>query len=147
MNANSTVLTLITSGLPKPLVNQISNEYRSRIKEVDYCLNKYSIFSDLASNYKSVEIILALSIFHKRIIANLDGAVKFFKTVTTKSDAKIISIGDYQFDEQEKNKILSLLITYSQLLEKYNIPNNYVDYDATYDFLKKLKDINKFEND
>ena len=69
---------------------------------------------------------------------NLDGAVKFYGTVTSKEETDTIQIGGYKMTEDEKNKILAVVINYNQLLEKFSIPPTVMEYFETREFLKKL---------
>jgi hypothetical protein len=62
------------------------------------------------SNSGTVEVLLALSIFHKRVIQNLDGAIKFQGTVHRTSGAEAIAIGSYDFNKLESNRVTAILI-------------------------------------
>jgi len=66
---------IFTYGLPFDLANQIYNEYQDRIREAKYIIDISEKYSPLANSLVTVELLLALSIFHKRVIANLDAAV------------------------------------------------------------------------
>ncbi|ESU18997.1 hypothetical protein FCR2A7T_24090 [Flavobacterium cauense R2A-7] len=90
--------------------------------------------------------MLALSVFHKRVIANLDGAVKFYGTVTKSSEAEIIKIGSYDLTNEEKNKILAVVMSYNKLLEEYSIPPIVMEYYETREFLRKLIDLKSVQN-
>jgi cytochrome c peroxidase len=81
---------------------------------------------------------LSLSIFHRRVITNLDGAVKFYGTVTKKGKTDTIRIGSYDLTLEEKNKILAVVINYNHLLEKFSIPPIVMEYHETREFLKKI---------
>lgn len=135
MKTKTPIINILTYGLPYALTNQIYNEYQSRISEAKFLIEKSSRFKILAENISTVELLFAISIFHKRVISNLDGAVKFYKTVNKFSQADIIAIGSYDLTFEEKNKILGLLINYRQLIEKYGITESMMDYYLTKTFL------------
>jgi len=86
----------------------------------------------------AVEILLAMSIFHKRIITNLDAAVKFQDTVSRNSNATTISIGGYDFDQKEKNKLLGILINYRKLQQRFGLYDQVFEYYETKEFLKQV---------
>lgn len=132
------IINIFTYGLPFDLANQIYNEYQDRMREVNYIIEVSDRYAPLANNLKTVELLLALSIFHKRVISNLDAAVKFYGKVNKVSQADTIRMGNYKFTGDEKNKLLALTITYRKLLEKYEIGEAVMDYHLTKEFLQKL---------
>lgn len=133
------IINVLTAGTPYKLANQIYNEFQNRFKEAKFLIENYSWYSALAQDIETVELLLALSIFHKRVVANLDGAVKFYGTVTESGKTDTISIGSYDLNNEEKNKILGLLINYRKLIQRFGIDESFMDYYHTKDFLKKVK--------
>ena len=138
MAKETPIINIFTYGLPYDLTHQIYNEFQDRLRETNYILEKADRYSSLKKNFQTVEILLALSIFHKRVIANLDAAVKFHGTVLSYSQSDIIKIGNYELTTDEKNKILGLLMNYRQLMERFNLPETLWDYSLTKEFLLKL---------
>lgn len=138
MNNETPMINILTYQLPYKLTNQIYNEYQSRLKEANYLIDNYKTYSPLRQHINTVELFLSLSIFYKRVITNLDGAVKFYGTVTKKRQTDTIQIGAYKMTEDEKNKILAVVMNYNQLLEKFSIPPIVMEYFETREFLKKL---------
>src|SRR5690606_38159651 len=82
--------------------------------------------------------LLSLSIFHRRVITNLDGAVKFYGTVTKNGKTDTLRIGSYDLTSEEKNKILAVVINYNRLLEKFSIPPLVMEYHEIREFLKNI---------
>lgn len=138
MERQSHIINILTYKLPFDLANQIFNEYQGRIKEAEYIIEINTYYAQLRQDKSVVEILLALSIFHKRVISNLDGAVKFYNTVTTKSETDTIKIGSYKLNGDEKNNILALLITYRAVLDRFAITLTLFDYSETKEFLKNV---------
>lgn len=138
MSKKTPIINILTYGLPFKLSNQIYNEFDSRWREALYMINEVPRYKELKNFEKTVELLLAISIFHKRVVSNLDGAVKFFGTVTKNSNADSISIGGYDLTFEEKNKLMGLLINYRNLLEKYGLSDAHMEYYRTKDFLIKL---------
>jgi len=139
MNEKKTpFINILTYGLPFKLANQIYNEHKSRLSESKYIINLSERYRPLEEYIDTVEILLALTIFHKRVISNLDSAVKFYGTITNYSEANTIKIGSYNFNGDEKNKLLALTINYNKLKSKFRIPENLNDYELTKDFLVKV---------
>jgi hypothetical protein len=138
MTNDTPIINILTYKLPYNLANQIYNEFQSRVKEADFLIDNYKTYKSLKDSSKTIELLLSLSIFHRRVITNLDGAVKFYGTVTRKGKTDTIRIGSYDLTQSEKNKILAVVINYNNLLEKFSIPPILMEYHETREFLKKL---------
>lgn len=138
MSNDVPLINIITYSLPYKLANQIYNEFESRLSEAKYIIKLSNRYKPLSNYIETVETLLALTIFYKRVIANLDAAVKFHSTISHYSGADTIKIGSYNFTGEEKNKLLSLIITYNKLRERFGIPQNIVDYELTKEFLVKV---------
>lgn len=138
MAKETPIINILTYGLPFELANQIYNEFQSRFKEARYLIENYKTYKVLREDIKTVELLLSLSIFHKRVISNLDAAVKFYKTVTSHSQAEVIRIGSYDLTGEEKNKLLAVVLNYGQLIYKFEIPPYVMEYYETREFLKNL---------
>jgi hypothetical protein len=120
------------------LTNQIYNEYQSRLKEARYLIETYKTYKPLQDDIETVELFLSLSIFHRRVITNFDGVLKFYATVSKTGQTETIRIGSYNLTGIEKNKILAVVLSYNKLLEKFSIQPAVMEYYETRAFLKKL---------
>lgn len=138
MASKTPIINILTYQLPFDLTNQIYNEFQSRFKEANFLIENYKTYKPFQENIKTVELFLSLSIFHRRVITNFDGAVKFYHTVTKKGKTNTIRIGSYDLTFDERNKLLAVVLNYNQLLEKFSIPPIVMEYYETRDFLKKL---------
>lgn len=138
MNGEDNLIDFLISGFPFDIRNKLLNEFQTRKNEAEYLISKYSTYKGLRRYKTTVELLLALSIFHKRVISNLDAAVKFYGTVTTRSQADTISIGAYKLNFEEKNHILAVVMAYHKLLEKFSVPDSCMNYMETKEFLRNL---------
>lgn len=138
MTKDTPIINILTYQLPYTLANQIYNEFQSRVKEANFLIENNKTYKSLIDSSKTIELLLSLSIFHRRVITNLDGAVKFYGTVTKKGKTDTIRIGSYDLTLEEKNKILAVVINYNHLLEKFSIPPIVMEYHETREFLKKI---------
>lgn len=141
MIKDTSIIRILTYGLPFKLSNQIFNEFQGRYTDIKYLINKYDYYKNLREDLKTIELLLSLSIFHKRVISNLDAAAKFYKTVNLKSGAETIAMGNYKLTFDEKTQLLAIVITYKNLLQKYNIPQYLIDSYDNKDFLRNLKNL------
>jgi hypothetical protein len=138
MAKETPIINILTYKLPYELTNQIYNEFQNRFREATYLIEKYKTYSVLQGDLKTVELILSLSIFHKRVITNLDAAVKFYGTITRKSQAEAIQVGSYKLTGEEKNKLLAVVLSYNLLIEKFSITPVVMEYYETRELLRNL---------
>ncbi len=109
MKTETPIINILTYKLPFELTNQIYNEFQNRLKEATFLIDTYKTYNPLKENIKTVELFLSLSIFHRRVITNLDGAVKFYETVIKNGQTDTVRIGNYNLTANEKNKILAVV--------------------------------------
>lgn len=129
------------SRLPREISNPMYNEYYNRLKEIYFIIENRDAYKHLLQYKKTIELILSLSIFYKRVIANMDAATKFAGTVFSNSSAIAIKIGSYNLTGSEKNRIIAVVINYNSLTQKYNLTNDLLATSETKDLIKKIKDL------
>lgn len=129
------------SRLPREISNPMYNEYYNRLKEINYILENRDAYRHLIQYRKTVELILSLSIFYKRVIANMDAATKFAGTVFNNSTATAIKIGTYNLTGTEKNRILAIVKNYKLMTEKYNLTIDILSTVETKDLIRKIKNL------
>ena len=129
------------SRLPREISNPMYNEYYNRLKEINYILENRDAYKSLIQYRKTIELILSLSIFYKRVIANMDAATKFAGTVFNNSPAIAIKIGTYNLTGSEKNRITAIVMNYNSLIEKYSLTHDMLATTETKDLIKKIKNL------
>ena len=129
------------SRLPREISNPMYNEYYNRLKEINFILENRDAYKHLLQYKKTIELILSLSIFYKRVIANMDAATKFAGTVFSNSPAIAIKIGSYDLTGSEKNRIIAVVMNYNLLIEKYSLTHDMLATTETKDLIKKIKDL------
>lgn len=129
------------SRLPREIANPMYNEYKSRLIEINYILENRESYKHLLQYKKTIELILALSIFYKRVITNIDAGTKFAGTVFKNSPAVAIKIGTYNLTGTEKNRMIAIVMSYNSLLEKYNLTHDMIATTETKDLIKKIKNL------
>lgn len=127
------------SCLPREISNPMYNEYYNRLKEINFIIENRDAYKHLLQYKKTIELILSLSIFYKRVIANMDAATKFAGTVFSNSPAIAIKIGSYDLTGSEKNRIIAIVMNYNSLTQKYNLTNDLLSTTETKDLIKKIK--------
>jgi hypothetical protein len=136
--AESPIINVLTYQLHYKLARQIYNEFQDRLKECRYLIGESRKFEALRENSQTVELLLALSIFHKRVIANFESAVSFHDTVKRFGETETIRIGQFELTLKEKNRLLGILMNYQQLIDDFSIPQWILHYGETYEFLENL---------
>ncbi len=129
------------SRLPREISNPMYNEYYNRLKEINFIIENRDPYKHLLQYKKTIELILSLSIFYKRVIANMDAATKFAGTVFSNSSAIAIKIGSYNLTGSEKNRIIAVVMNYNSLTQKYSLTNDLLATSETKDLIKKIKDL------
>lgn len=148
MEKETHIINILTYRLPFDLSNQIFNEYENRLREVDWLLDKYKKYSPLKQDRHLIELFLCLSIFNKRVVSNLDAAIKFHGTVGRIGEVDSIRIGSYSLNSTEKNRLLGVVLSYQSILKKFGIPQDLMEYYETRELLIKLIDFKrKLKND
>ncbi|QVY66883.1 hypothetical protein [Polaribacter sp. Q13] len=145
MAKETPIINIFTYGLPYKLANQIYKEYESRLREAVFIITESKRYEILKDSMKTVELLLALSIFDKRVISNLQAGVKFYSTVSSYSESETIQIGAYKLTGDEKNKLLGVIINYNNILDNYGLSNGLTNYSVTKDFLLYLVNLKKAE--
>lgn len=134
------MITLFTKYLPLKLSQQIRIEYDIRLNELKYLTSdKIEQYHYLQKDFKTIELLLSLSIFYKRIISNFDSANKFSSRVVLNSDAKSIKLGTYDFSDKEIFRLRKIILEFNNLLNEYSIHPFLFDYTETIVFLRKIK--------
>ncbi len=129
-----------TENTPYRLSQQLIYEYNNRINDVNHFLSgKYDFYAPLKENIETIELLLALSIFYKRVLTNFESATKFSGRVVFNSDADSIQLGTYNLDSKEIFRIKSTILKFNKLMTKYSIPDDLFEYNETKEFLRKIK--------
>ncbi|WDO12382.1 hypothetical protein MH928_13745 [Flavobacterium sp. WW92] len=129
------------SRLPREISNPMYNEYYNRLREINFILENRDTYKSLIPYRKTIELILSLAIFYKRVIANMDAATKFAGTVFTNSTATAIRIGTYDLTGTEKNRITAIVMNYNSMIEKYSLTQDILTTVETKDLIRKIKNL------
>ena len=132
----SPIINILTSGLPGNVTRPIYLEYNSRRREIDRIWanseNHYQMLQDCVS---TVEALLAIS---------MQGAVSFYKYVNKKFGMEkecAIKVGEMLLDSEQQRHLLSAIINFSQIQNKYQLAPAFFEYSETVQFLRNCKDL------
>ena len=133
------MIKLFCKGLPWNLSQLLYAEYQNRLKEFRFLLenfpNKYRWIED----HEPVELILAMSIFYRRVIAQFDAAKDFTVSLLKRSECVGVSFGQFTLDENQADSLSKIVNGFSYLLYKFGLDEDLFDYDDVEGFLIQLK--------
>lgn len=135
------MIEIFCKGLPKDLSNQIYNEYQSRLKEIKYIVQNRELYMPLAEHLRTIELILALYIFNKRVIVNFNAATMFASKIFKNSNATAVRIGTYDLDDDERKRMIAVTMHYKRLLRAFEIPKSLFDHTDTKDILRDIRQL------
>lgn len=134
------MIQLFTENLPYKLIEQMTFEYNRRISDINFFLSgRYDYYAHLKKDLETIQLLLALSIFYKRVLSNFDSATKFTSRIVYKSQANSIQLGTYDLSAKEIFKLNKTVVTFKKLMEDYSIPLNLFEYLETKELLRKIK--------
>lgn len=129
-----------TENVPFGLSQQMTIEYNNRLSDINFFISgKYDYYASLKENIESIKLLLALSIFYKRVLTNFESATKFTSRVIFNSDADSVQLGTYDLSSKEIFKIRKTVLSFKNLMDNYSIPLSLFEYLETKEFLRKVK--------
>lgn len=147
MAKQSPIINIITSQLPAALARPMYQDFTRRFDEARRMITRYDFYAPIRQNIGTVEYLLALSIFYNHVLANLDGAEKFFGRVTRQTQIEGISIGTYLLNGEEVLEIRRILIAYERLLFRFGLSPQVANFQRTHELLNQLVNIKNGENE
>lgn len=134
------MIQLFTENLPYKLSEQMTFEYNRRLSDINYFISgRYDYYAHLKKDIETIQMLLALSIFYKRVLSNFDSATKFTSRVIFKSDAISVQLGTYDLSPKEIFKLNKTVLTFRTLMDDYSIPLSLFEYLETKELLRKIK--------
>ena len=131
--------------MPATITRPIYLEYKSRRGELDRIwANSENNYQMLQNYISTIEALLAISIFYRHVMGHMYGAVSFYMSVKQKSDMGdkcAIKIGDTVLDNEQQRHLLSAVIKFNQIQDKYQLPLVFFEYSETIQFLRNCKDL------
>lgn len=92
----------------------------------------------------TVEALLAMSLFYRYVMGHMQGAVSFYKSINKDSDSINefpIRVGKTILDSEQQRHLLSAVITFDQIKNKYQLEPAFFEYSETIQFLRNCKDL------
>jgi len=145
MEQQPPIINILTYGLPGNVTRPIYLEYNSRRRELDRIWanpdNNYRMLQDFVP---TVEALLAISLFYRYVMGHMQGATSFYKSVNQKIGKEgvcAITVGKTVLDGEQQRHLLSALITFGRIQDKYQLAPNFFEYSETIQFVRNCKDL------
>ena len=140
----SSIINILTYRLPGNVTRPIYLEYNSRIRDLDRIwANPENNYHMLQNYISTIEALLAISIFYRHVMGHMHGAVSFYKSVNQSSfgmeNECSIKVGDMLLDSKQQRHLLSAVIKFEQIQEKYQLEPVFFEYSETIQFLRNCK--------
>lgn len=130
--------------LPAPLKRELIIEYKNRVSDLKYTLEK-NLDNYWARDIEILEELTFLGIFYRRIIAPIHGTSQFSYTLIKKLKMNGVKIGSRKLTENETNTLYHIFKEFKSILDEYNLPIELFDYDTTEEFLNKVRKIKELQ--
>ena len=139
------IINILTGRLPGNVTRPIYLEYDSRRREIDRIwANPENHYQMLQSYVSTVEALLAISIFYRHVMGHMQGAVSFYKSVNRNSGMMnecAIKVGEILLDNKQQKHLLSAVIKFNQIQEKYQLDSGFFEYSETIQFMRKCREL------
>ncbi len=139
------IINILTGRLPGNVTRPIYLEYDSRRREIDRIwANAENHYQVLQSYVSTVEALLAISIFYRHVMGHMQGAVSFYKSVNRNSGMMnecAIKVGKIVLDNKQQKHLLSAVIKFNQIQEKYQLDSGFFEYSETIQFMRKCREL------
>lgn len=139
------IINILTGRLPGNVTRPIYLEYDSRRREIDRIwANAENHYQMLQSYVSTVEALLAISIFYRHVMGHMQGAVSFYKSVNRNSGMMnecAIKVGEILLDNKQQKHLLSAVIKFNQIQEKYQLDSGVFEYSETIQFMRKCREL------
>ncbi|MDL2302797.1 hypothetical protein [Dysgonomonas sp. 520] len=139
------MISIFTKHLPYKVGEQLKIEYDKRVSDIkNLTSDKYQTYTNMKEYLDVIYLLLAMSIFYRRILANFDAANKFTHRILSKSDATSIVLGTIELSEKEILQLNSVVYRYKKIMEKYTLSVDMFVYSNTLEFMRKVRGYKDF---
>ncbi|MCL4637738.1 MAG: hypothetical protein M5Z89_02015 [Olivibacter sp.] len=133
------MIEIFTNNLPFESGKKLNEEFRRLKQEILYILNNYKYANlSIVDDLNTIEFLLALAVFHRRVIANIESANSFTGFIFKNSTAEAVLIGDYELNISERHRLYAVVTRFRSLLQHNNISQKLLEYEDVNAFIKEV---------
>ncbi len=92
----------------------------------------------------TIEALLAISLFYRHVMGHMQGSVSFYSSVNKRAGIDkecAIKVGKTVLDSDQQRHLLSAVIKFGQIQDKYQLAPVFFEYSETIQFLRNCKDL------
>lgn len=145
MAEHISIINILTFGLPGNVTRPMYLEYNSRRRELDRIWanpeNNYRMLQDYTP---TVEALLGISLFYRHVMGHMTGVTSFYKSVNKNRERGkecAIKVGNTILDGKQQRYLLSAVIAFGQIQDKYQLYPAFFEYSETIQFLRNCKEL------
>ena len=139
------IINILTFGLPGNVTRPMYLEYNNRRRELDRIwANPENHYRMLQEYTPTVEALLGISLFYRHVMGHMTGATSFYKSVNKNRERGkecAIKVGNTILDGEQQRHLLSAVIAFRQLQDKYQFYPAFFEYSETIQFLRNCKEL------
>ncbi|MDD6472688.1 MAG: hypothetical protein PUF62_06605 [Bacteroidales bacterium] len=139
------IINILTFGLPGNVTRPMYLEYNTRRRELDRIwANPENHYRMLQEYTPTVEALLGISLFYRHVMGHMTGATSFYKSVNKNRERGkecAIKVGNTILDGEQQRHLLSAVIAFGQLQDKYQLYPAFFEYSETIQFLRNCKEL------
>ncbi len=133
------MIKLFCKGLPYKISKQLYSEFDIRKKDAYYLMKNIEKYKTLRPDSDLVELIIAMSIFYKRVISNLESFSTFSDNIfLLNKECKVINIGKYFHSKTNNSELKNIIKPFYAICSKYDICVSMFDYLETKELLRGI---------
>ena len=143
MAENSSIINILTFGLPGDVTRPVYLEYNSRRRELGRIwANPENHYKELQDYVTTVEALLAMSLFYRNVMGHMTGATSFYKTVNRATEKeRAIKVGNTILDGEQQRHLQSAVMTFRKIQDRYQLQPTLFEFSETIQFLRSCKDL------
>lgn len=144
MANNHSMLNLLCYELPGYLTRPMYLEYENRKVQINKIWDQnYKEYLPLKKYSHVVDMLLALCIFNRYVLGSMNGASDFYMYLNKSSGNNDCEIrcGNYKLNKEQYNKMLSVIMSFKDIKDKYQLNDIFFEFSDTLEFLRNCKNL------
>jgi uncharacterized protein Smg (DUF494 family) len=137
------MIKIFCKGLPKKLSESLFNEYQYSYKQLNFLLtrykNKYRWIHEVDKDLETTQLMLAMSIYYRNIIAHYDSIEGFTNRIINNEYCEGLVIGNAEIRELDREEINLVVRKFKQIMIKFAIPSSMFAYSDMTQYLQNLQ--------
>ena len=149
-NKDNSLIRILCYQLPHDVSQPVFKEYNDRWAEILRIWDsKNERYICLSEHQSAIKTLLAMSTYYRRVIGCMGGAMDFFRKISYEGNERkerSVKIGNFVLDQVKNNQLWMITRNFSNLKNKFNIPDVFFEYEETLEFLGNCLLLYKLED-